>query len=142
MVVNPTRFIAFVSRLRGGAGRRALALAVVAIGAAFAGAYGDAMAEPANPSQMGEATANGRRQISLADQLKLGLRAYTPADRQYLDHVVHLVQTGVLPRSLVDSTFLWARSRAVARKGRNPLRPIVYFQPALTLRARRLGISI
>jgi hypothetical protein len=98
--------------------------------------------QPANPSDVGKGTANEGRQVSLHDQLRVGLKAYTPKDKAFLDRVVLLVDQGVLPRNLVDSTFLWARNHAVARKGRNPLRPIVYFEPALVLRARRLGISL
>lgn len=98
--------------------------------------------EPATPSRAGIEVAEEGRQVSLRDQLRIGLKAYTPKDKAFVNRVVDLVERGVLPRNLVDSTFLWARKNAVSRRGRNPLRPIVYFEPALILRAKRLGISL
>lgn len=97
---------------------------------------------PANPAQNGAATSSSHRQASLSDQLMVGLKAKTPEDRTFLNQVVQLVEQGTLPRRVVDSTFLWARSRSATRADRNPLRPMVYFRPALTLRARRLGIVL
>ena len=87
------------------------------------------------------ATQQGRK-LTLRDQLTLGLRAFTKADKAFIDKVVILVEQKKLPRSLVDSTFLWARQRAVRHSRSRRLRPIVYFQPGLTQRARRLGIKL
>jgi hypothetical protein len=98
--------------------------------------------QPVNPATTGAATATGRRQVALRDQLRVGLKAVTKSDLEFLELVAQRVDQGRLPRGLVDSTFLWARSRSISRPGRNPLRPIVYFRPALTLRARRLGLVI
>jgi hypothetical protein len=52
------------------------------------------------------------------------------------------VNQGILPRELVDSTFLWARRRVQGTHPKYRQRPIVYFQPALAIRARKLGVSL
>ena len=72
---------------------------------------------------------------TVRDQLRVGLKAVTPADLAFINLVVQKVDQGVLPRKLVDSTFLWARNRYLTRPGSHRLRPIVYFQPALIARA-------
>lgn len=82
------------------------------------------------------------RQLSLADQLRVGLKVKTKADRGLIAAVVKAVEAGRLPRALVDSTFLWARERAKRRSKKRELRPIVYFQPALVLRAKKLGLKL
>ena len=82
------------------------------------------------------------RQLSLADQLRVGLKVKTKADQGLIAAVVKAVEEGRLPRALVDSTFLWARERAQRRSKRRELRPIVYFQPALVLRAKKLGLKL
>jgi hypothetical protein len=84
---------------------------------------------------------NGR-QITLRDQLRTGLKAVLPADFVFIDLVVLRVNQGVLPRALVDTTFLWARRRVQSTHPKYRQRPMVYFQPALVLRARKLGISL
>ncbi|MCH2113859.1 MAG: hypothetical protein MK171_02955 [Pirellulales bacterium] len=82
------------------------------------------------------------RKLTLSDQLMLGLRARTKADKVFLDKVVTLVEQGKLPRAVVDSTFLWARERAVQHSRLRRLRPLVYFKPALTMRAKRIGVLL
>lgn len=82
------------------------------------------------------------RQLSLRDQLLYGLSVATKQDREFVDRVVALVHVGVLPRNLVDSTFLWARQNAALRGGTAAVRPMIYFRPALEMRARRLGIHM
>ena len=85
---------------------------------------------------------NQGRKVSLRDQLVSGLRAFTPADLRFIDRVVLAVNQGRLPRRIVDGTFHWARDRA-ARRGRyRRLRPMVFFQPALTARARPFGVAL
>jgi hypothetical protein len=86
---------------------------------------------------------NGQgRQITLRDQLRVGLKAVTKADFAFIDLVVLKVNAGVLPRKLVDSTFLWARRRVEAQRRQYYKRPMVYFQPALVLRARAVGVRL
>ncbi|MEX2171935.1 MAG: hypothetical protein WD851_21625 [Pirellulales bacterium] len=86
-------------------------------------------------------TSTGGRQLTLSEQLTFGLQVATKQDKEFVARVVALVHVGVLPRKLVDSTFLWARQKAAFRGGAVSLRPMVYFRPALVLRARRLGIK-
>ena len=71
---------------------------------------------------------------SLKDTLEKGLKARLPEEFTFVRKVVHLVDTGRLPRSMVDSTFLWARTKEE--------HPFQYFQAGLTLRARKLGIVL
>ena len=82
------------------------------------------------------------RKISLRDQLVAGLRATTKGDFAFIDQVVILVEQGKLPRRMVDGTFLWARQRAARHSWLRRLRPMVYFRPALTLRAKRIGVKL
>jgi hypothetical protein len=82
------------------------------------------------------------RQVSLRDQLRVGLKARTKADFEFIDVVVERVNQGKLPRKMVDSTFLWARNRSRIRPTTHPLRPMVYFQPALVLRAKAIGVKL
>lgn len=87
-------------------------------------------------------TSNSGRQLTLSEQLTYGLQVATEQDKEFVARVVALVHVGVLPRRLVDSTFLWARQKAALVGGAAAIRPMVYFRPALVLRARRLGISV
>ena len=114
------------------------ALAFAAIGAATRGQQ-PPLPRPVSPSEVSNRTG---RQVSLKDQLRVGLKAVTPADLAFLDHVVLKVNDGTLPRELVDSTFLWARNRYKTRPGSHRLRPIVYFQPALVTRAKKIGVVL
>lgn len=82
------------------------------------------------------------RKVTLHDQLTSGLRAVTKSDKAFIDKVVLRVKQGKLPRRLVDSTFLWARDRAARRGPMRALRPMVYFQPVLTARAKRIGVQL
>ncbi len=97
--------------------------------------------DPAAQQSTDPATSQGRK-ITLRDQLTTGLRAFTKADRAFIDKVVILVEQGKLPRRLVDGTFLWARDRAARRSFSRRLRPMVYFQPALVARAKRIGVGL
>jgi len=89
-----------------------------------------------------EPTQNQGRRLSLAEQLRYGLRASVKSDKQFINHVVALVQQGKLPKKLVDSTFLWARQRAARKSRSRELRPMIYFKPALVLRAKRIGVKL
>jgi hypothetical protein len=102
----------------------------------------DAPPPPGRPVSASDTSGRGGRQISLHDQLRVGLKAVTKADLAFINLVVLRVDEGTLPRPLVDSTFLWARLRVETRSTRYFNRPIVYFQPALVLRARALGIKL
>lgn len=80
--------------------------------------------------------------FTLYDQLRIGLKAVTKADMLFIDRVVLRVNEGVLPRKIVDATFLWARNRYKTRPSQSRLRPIIYFQPALEAQAKKLGVTI
>jgi hypothetical protein len=71
---------------------------------------------------------------TLRQQLQTGLLARTPHEQEFVDQVVALVDTGELPLSLVQSTFLWAR--------RHRPYPMQYFERALRVRASDVGITI
>ena len=70
----------------------------------------------------------------LKDRLERGLKARRPSEFQFIGRVVKLVEVGRLPIRLVNDTFFWARSRRS--------HPFQYFEAALRLRAKRLGIEI
>ena len=84
----------------------------------------------------------GGRQVKLYDMLRVGLKAKTEADFEYIAEVVKLVDEGKLPREMVDSSFLYARYRYRTHPGSFQLRPMVYFQPSLTARAKKIGVII
>lgn len=119
--------------------RRGILLAVAT--AVFFGATLRAQ-QPNIPVAPSDASNLQGRQISLRDQLRTGLKAFTKEDFAFIDLVVLRVDQGVLPRSVVDSTFLWARKRVETTHPRYRKRPMVYFQPALVLRAKKLRITL
>jgi hypothetical protein len=82
------------------------------------------------------------RQVSLFDQLRVGLKAKTKEDIAFLQLVVLRVNEGKLPRRMVDATFLWARNRYKGRPANHRLRPIVYFKPALSIQAKKVGVAL
>jgi hypothetical protein len=73
--------------------------------------------------------------VSLRETLEKGLRARLPEEFEYIDRVVTLVDQGVLPLSLVLSTFKWARKQ-------HQVYPFVYFKLGLRERAGKLGIPL
>jgi hypothetical protein len=80
------------------------------------------------------ATSTDGTKLSLQETLEKGLKARRPEEFAFLARVAEQVELGNLPRSLVDTTFSWAR--------RKPHPRVVYFEQALRVRARRLGLSI
>ena len=90
------------------------------------------------------AVSPGRAQqaVSLRDRLVVGLQARLKSEVAFVELVALRVRTGQLPQRLVDETFFWARQRATdGRRGR-ARRPIIYFQPAMTARAKRLRVAL
>ena len=69
-----------------------------------------------------------------AKTMKAALRTATPEEDGFIDYVLDRVEAGKLPRSLVTSTFLWARKK--------PRRQFQYFKYGLIIRARRRGIKL
>ncbi len=62
------------------------------------------------------------------------LRARRPEEFAFIDKVGDLVEDGTLPRSLVESTFLWARKK--------PRHPFQYFEQGLRVRAKKIGVDL
>ena len=99
--------------------------------------------QPASqPVQSSNVSNRQGRQVSLSDQLRVGLKAVTKEDLAFIQLVVLRVNEGKLPRELVDSTFLWARNRYKGHHGNHRLRPMVYFKPALVARAKKIGVPL
>jgi hypothetical protein len=69
-----------------------------------------------------------------AKTMKAALKTATPEEDGFIDGVVDLVERGRLSRSLVVSTFVWAR--------RKPRWKFQYFRFGLIVRARWRGIRI
>jgi hypothetical protein len=90
-----------------------------------------------------QATAeDGTKELTYQDRLVFGLQARRPSEKEFIEAVVDTVNRGELPRKLVDRTFFWARERTSQKEGRKARRPIIYFQPALTMQAEKLEIRI
>jgi len=132
MPIQPTlRLIAFSALL-------------ATVGVSLTGSLGRAieienLPRPVTPADRFKA---GGRQVKLYDMLRVGLKAKTEADFEYIAEVVKLVDEGKLPRDMVDSSFLYARYRYKTHPGSFKLRPMVYFQPSLTARAKKIGVII
>ena len=73
----------------------------------------------------------------LKDQLEKGLKARLPADFAFISKVVILVENDQLPVNLVKAVFQWARDKGVKNNY-----PFPYFERALKIRAKKLGIVI
>jgi len=82
-----------------------------------------------------EEPVGGAEVISLEDQLKTGLRARRPEETEFIEEVARLVNSGKLPRKLVDSTFIWALRRRTNY-------PFPAFERALRLQADQLGVDL
>ena len=67
--------------------------------------------------------------------IKAGLRTAVPQDNGFVDRVVRMANKGKLPPSLVETTFLWAQRKPVRVR-------FQYFQQALILRAKDIGVTI
>ena len=94
-------------------------------------------------AQVPSAPANNQgRQLNLHDQLVYGLKAFTKSDFSFIDKVVLKVKQGKLPKRLVNATFLWSRERAARKSRSRELRPMVYFRPALTIQAKKIGVKL
>jgi hypothetical protein len=80
--------------------------------------------------------------ITLRDRLVVGLQARLKSEVAFVELVVAKVRTGQLPQRLVDETFLWARQRAQNGRSNRIYRPIVFFEPAMRARAKRLKVDL
>jgi hypothetical protein len=80
--------------------------------------------------------------VTLRDRLVVGLEARLKSEVVFVELVVAKVRTGQLPQRLVDETFLWARQRVQKGRLNQTYRPIVFFEPAMRLRAKRLKVNL
>jgi hypothetical protein len=80
--------------------------------------------------------------VTLRDRLIFGLQARLKSEVAFVDLVVVRVRTGQLPQRLVDETFFWAREHTKPSPNGRRQRPIVYFQPAMKLRAEKIGVAL
>ncbi len=69
-----------------------------------------------------------------AEEIKAGLRTVSIEEEGFVDRVVDLAHRGVLPTSMVESTFQWARKKAEHR--------FQYFKRAMIVRAARIGVRL
>jgi hypothetical protein len=84
----------------------------------------------------------GQQVISLRDRLVVGLQARLKSEVEFVEQVVAKVRTGKLPQHVVDETFFWARDRASISRNGSRRRPIIFFQPAMTMRAKKLRVDL
>lgn len=77
----------------------------------------------------------GDQIATLKDTLRAGLKCRRQVEFDFVDRVVLFVEQGRLPKDLVLNTFDWAK------KQREDI-PFPYFQQALTLRARKIGVAL
>ena len=72
---------------------------------------------------------------NLKQTLEQVLRARRQEEFDFIAKVVGLVDAGTLPRSMVESTLHWVRKK-------NPKRPFQYFEQALRVRAKEIGVEL
>ena len=114
-----------------------LVLALIAYRATF-----ESQSMAAGVERLAVTPAKPQRPISLRDRLVVGLQARLKSEVAFVELTAARVASGHLPQRLVDETFFWARGRAaIVRNGRTR-RPIIYFQPVMAARARRLGVDL
>jgi hypothetical protein len=80
--------------------------------------------------------------VNLRDRLVVGLQARLKSEVAFVELVVAKVRTGKLPQHVVDETFFWARDRASINRNGISRRPIIFFQPAMKARAKRLRVAL
>lgn len=68
------------------------------------------------------------------EKIKAALRTATQEEDGFIQYVSDLVVRDVLPRKLVESTFLWAKAK--------PDHRFQYFKRGLKVRAARQGIRL
>lgn len=89
----------------------------------------------ASPAVSGQSVGiNSASEKSYYEVLAAGLKCRRPSEFAFVKSVAKKVETGVLPRNLVDSTYFWAR--------RQPPYPYIQFEFALKTRAKKMGISL
>jgi len=77
---------------------------------------------------------NTAKKISLKTTLEKQLRARRKSEFAFIAKVVSLVEKKKIPLSMVNSTFLWARRK-------RPY-PMMYFEFAMKIRAKKIGVVL
>jgi hypothetical protein len=101
-----------------------------------------ARAQENSAQRVAIAPAKVQRPVSLRDRLVVGLQARLKTEVTFVELVALRVRTGELPQRIVDETFFWSRARARTLRNGRARRPIIYFQPAMTARAKKLGVAL
>ncbi len=73
--------------------------------------------------------------VELRIQLKNGLRVFLPEQEDFLNLVLANVDSGQLPRAMVNMVYVWALRR-------NPKVPFPYFEFAMRALAERRGVTL
>ena len=71
--------------------------------------------------------------VTLKEMLEKGLKVRRPQDFTFIATVIKLVDEDKLPLKMVQSTFVWARRKS---------RPFQYFQAALRVQAKEIGVNL
>ena len=114
--------------------------ALVALALAATNLSSSDLAISADESTLESDSAGNPLAVEVADlkeQLENGLKARLPADFAFISKVVTLVEQDKLPINVVKAVFQWARKKGAANNY-----PFPYFQRALKIRAKKLGIVI
>jgi hypothetical protein len=120
--------------------RAAVALLLIAVIFILAGILGHTLA--AETQRIVIAPGRAQQVVSLRDRLVVGLQARLDSEVEFVELVALQVRLGKLPQRIVDQTFFWARDRASISRNGNRRRPIIFFQPAMKLRAKRLRVEL
>ena len=81
-----------------------------------------------------ETTADGPT-ARFQELLAKGLKLRRPQEKEFVARIAVLVEQRILPRSLVTTSFSWARKR-------HQKFPYPYFQRAIVLRSAKLGVRL
>ena len=122
--------------------RRRAAIVLLLAAAIFTLAVVVRQARAAQTQRVVVAPGRAQQIVSLRDRLVVGLQARLDSEVAFVELVVLQVRLGKLPQRIVDQTFFWARDRASISRNGNSRRPIIFFQPAMTARAKRLRVEL
>jgi hypothetical protein len=115
-----------------------LGLALVVIGSAALTARGIDFAKTPEAPAVTDPAAIGvglAKSLDLKQQLEKALKARRPTDFAFIAQVVKQVESGRLPRKLVDQTLGYARTRSSKY-------PFIYFEFALKKQAEKIGVVL
>jgi hypothetical protein len=124
------------------AARRRATLTALLVAAAFVFAVRLQYAPAGERQRMVIAAGGAQQVVNLRDRLVVGLQARLKSEVAFVELVAAKVRTGKLPQHVVDETFFWARDRASISRNGNSRRPIIFFRPAMTARAKRLRVEL